>query len=109
VTIAFLGGSTTACNAVQEDARFPGLVGRLLTEPGISTNGLNAVRSGGTLHDTLNVLLNHVLPDEPDIVVVMHATNDIGVLHHQKSYDSRTGAAVRLADLAKRPRVKGRF
>ena len=100
-TVAFLGGSTTACNAVSEDLRFPSLVGALLSQRGIATNGLNAGRSGSTLHDSLNVLLNHVLNDRPDVVVMMHATNDIGVLAKAAGYEARSGSPVSVPELGK--------
>jgi GDSL-like Lipase/Acylhydrolase family len=100
-TIAFLGGSTTECSAVQEDLRFPALVSRLLAQRGLQVNTLNAARSGSTLHDVLNVLLNHVSADRPDIAVVMEASNDIGVLKEDESYQSRMGAPVAIVDFAK--------
>lgn len=88
-TIAFLGGSTTECSAVREELRFPALVGKGLTERGFRVNTLNAGRSGNTTHDALNLLLNHVIADAPDIVVLMHATNDIGVLNRFPGYEPR--------------------
>jgi lysophospholipase L1-like esterase len=100
-TVAFFGGSTTACNAVAEELRFPALVSRILEERGLRVNTLNAGRSSGTLHDSLNVLLNHVVEDRPDFAVVMHATNDIGVLSRDPSYRSRRGSPVSLAWLGK--------
>jgi len=100
-TVAFLGGSTTECSAVQEGLRFPALVSALLAEQGLKVNTLNAARSGNTLHDSLNVLLNHVIDDRPDIVVLMHATNDIGVLTRDGNYRSRMGHPVSIADLGK--------
>ena len=100
-TIVFLGGSTTECSAVQEDLRFPALVSRLLAQRGLKVNTLNAARSGSTLHDVLNVLLNHVIADRPDVAVVMEASNDIGVLKEDASYQSRMGAPVAIVDFAK--------
>ena len=100
-TIAFLGGSTTECSAVQENLRFPALVSRLLAEQGLKVNTLNAGRSGNTLHDSLNILLNHVMDDRPDFVVLMEASNDIGVLVKDGNYRSRTGSPVSSKDLGK--------
>jgi lysophospholipase L1-like esterase len=100
-TVAFLGGSTTECAAVQEDLRFPALVSTLLAKHGLQVNTLNAARSGNTTHDSLNVLLNHVSYDHPDIVVMMHASNDIGILVRHGDYRSRSGDAVSLAALGK--------
>jgi GDSL-like Lipase/Acylhydrolase family len=100
-TIAFLGGSTTECYAVQEDLRFPALVSRLLAQQGLKVNTLNSARSGNTLHDALNVLLNHVIEDHPDIAVVMEASNDIGILKRINSYRSRMGSPVSVLEFAK--------
>lgn len=100
-TIAFLGGSTTECSAVLEDLRFPALVSKLLAQHGLKVNTLNAARSGNTVHDSLNVLLNHVSYDRPDFVVLMEASNDVGVLLNYGGYQSRTGHPVRIMDLGK--------
>lgn len=88
-TVAFLGGSTTQCVAVQEPLRFHALVSDQLRDKGLNVNTLNGAMAGNTLHDSLNVLLNHVVNDRPDVVVVMHVTNDIGVLAPEGSYRSR--------------------
>jgi lysophospholipase L1-like esterase len=90
-TIVFLGGSTTECVAVQEEVRFPARVSYLLEKKGLRVNTLNAARSGNTIHDSINVLLNHVVEDKPDIVILMEATNDIGLLKSARSYRARMG------------------
>lgn len=90
-TIAFLGGSTTECSAVPEAERFPALVSELLEEQGHRVNSLNSGWSGNTAHDSLNALVNHVNADVPDIAVLMHAANDIGVLMGKDNYRSRGG------------------
>jgi lysophospholipase L1-like esterase len=90
LTVAFLGGSMTECMVVQEELRFPARVSYLLEGRGLRVNTLNAGTSGNTIHDSINVLLNHVVEDRPDIVVLMEASNDIGVLQSQ-SYRSRMG------------------
>jgi hypothetical protein len=100
-TIAFLGGSTTECSAVQEDLRFPALVSQLLAQRGLKVNTLNAARSGNTLHDVLNILLNHVIEDRPDIAVVMEASNDIGILKKDENYQARMGSPVTIREFAK--------
>lgn len=99
-TIAFLGGSTTACFIVQEELRFPALVSKLLEERGLKVNTLNAARPGGTLHDSINVLLNHVVQDHPDVIVVMHALNDTAVIR-KGNYKLRMGHEVSLTDVVK--------
>ena len=101
-TVAFLGGSTTECSAVREELRFPALVSSLLGEKhGYRVNTLNVARSGNTLHDSINVFFNHVTQDRPDIVVLMHASNDIGVLSADGDYRSRVGMPATWADLGK--------
>ena len=47
-TIAFLGGSTTECCAVDEPVRFPALVSTLLEQQSIRATTLNAGTSGNT-------------------------------------------------------------
>ncbi len=100
-TIVFLGGSTTENLAVQEELRFPVLVSQMLEEKGLEVNCMNFARSGGTLHDSINVLFNHVIDDRPDVVVLMHATNDIGVLSRDGDYRSRMGSPVSASHIAK--------
>jgi hypothetical protein len=89
-TVAFLGGSTTECMVVQEELRFPARVSYLLEKKGLKVNTLNAGKAGNTTYDAINVLLNHMVEDKPDVVVLMEATNDIGVLRSQ-SYRERMG------------------
>jgi hypothetical protein len=85
--IAFLGGSTTECTYVDEKARFPYLVGRLLgQETHLKVNSYNAGRSGNNTLHSLNVLLNKVVNLKPDIVVMMHNINDLAILMYEKTY-----------------------
>lgn len=90
-TIAFLGGSTTECRAVAEPLRFPARVASRLADAGLRVNALNSGTSGNTLHDSINNLFNHIIDDQPDIAVLMHACNDIGVLRMTGDYSSRSG------------------
>lgn len=99
-TIAFLGGSTTACKQNQERLRFPALVSALLEARGLRINALNAGRAGATLADSVHVLINHVVVDRPDFVVVMHAVNDIGHLRRYGSYTLVRHISVRTAGQA---------
>lgn len=98
-TVAFLGGSTTELWTVQEPLRFPALISTLAAQQGMKINCLNAARSGTTLHDSINILLNHVVLDRPEIVVVMHATNDIGVLNACGGYQLRSGQELNVSDI----------
>lgn len=93
-TIAFIGGSTTECRYVRDDLRFPALTSVLLKDKGFRVNTLNAARSGNTTHDSINKYFNHVALDKPDIVVMMHAINDHGVLAKDPAYASRSGQVV---------------
>lgn len=79
-TVAFIGGSTTECSAVREDLRFPALVSTLLEKQGLKVDTLNAGRSGNTLQNGLTNLVEHIVDDRPDVVVVMHVANDVGIL-----------------------------
>jgi len=88
-TIVFLGASTTANNAVNEELRFPALVSTLLAERGLRVNTLNAGKSGISSQDSINLLFNQVVFDEPDIAIMMHAHNDIGRLAGKGEYSPR--------------------
>jgi lysophospholipase L1-like esterase len=88
-TVAFLGASTTQNSFVSEELRFHGLVSQLLAERGLEINTLNAAYSGITTHDSINVLFNHVVFDDPDIVVMMHAHCDLGRLNSTGEYRNR--------------------
>jgi lysophospholipase L1-like esterase len=100
-TVVFLGGSTTECIVVREELRFPALVSTGLEAHGLRVNALNAARSGNSLHDSINLLFNHVLRDEPDVAVLMHAVNDAGILRSQGDYHQAMARSVRPRDVAK--------
>ena len=86
-TVVFLGGSTTEAMYVDPENRFPHRAARLLeAQLGVPVNGLNAGRSGNnSLHANL-LLTGKVLPLRPDVVVLMEAVNDLGVLASHGSY-----------------------
>lgn len=76
--IVFLGGSTTEAYQVRETLRFPYLAGRLLeSRLGIAINSHNGGRGANHSMHSNFVLLGKVLPMKPDMVVVMHAINDL--------------------------------
>jgi lysophospholipase L1-like esterase len=102
-TVAFLGGSTTECSAVAEGQRFPARVSTLLEANGHRVDTLNAGRSGNTAHDSLNVLLNVLVQDAPDVAVLMHAANDIGILTTAGSYAPRMGKPASFASTLRWP------
>ena len=87
LTIVFLGGSTTECIYVDENQRFPYLVGRLLEgQTHLKVNSYNAGRSGNNTLHCLNILLNKVVNLKPDIVVLMENINDLAILMYEKTY-----------------------
>lgn len=104
--IVFIGGSTTECLYVRPEARFPFLVGQLLEERlKLKVNGINAGKSGNHTMHSLLAFLGKVAPRKPAFVVLMHATNDIGVLNAKKSYwNDRPGIEIVLVDT----QIKGR-
>jgi len=78
--IFFMGGSTTACVATDEDNRFPGLVGRELEDSlKMKVNSYNAGVVGNNIFHSLDILLNKVIPYHPQYVVCMHVANDAAV------------------------------
>ncbi len=98
-TVAFLGGSTTEMLLVAENLRLPARVSSLLEAEGLHVNTINAARSGNTLHDSINILFNKVQQAQPDFVVIMHATNDQGVIQLDPQYLSRSAFPVSLDNL----------
>jgi len=86
-SILFLGGSTTECNEVDEEYRFPTLVGSILTKETQSTyRGVNLGVRANTSHDSTNLLLNHPSADQAEIVVLMNNINDRLFLANRGSY-----------------------
>ena len=85
-TIIFLGGSTTECLYVDEENRFPYLVGRLLEKNGKKINSINSGVSGNHSMHSINIFLNKGLRLNPDIVVMMHNINDLNILLYENNY-----------------------
>jgi len=87
VDIIFLGGSTTECRYVDEDKRFPYLVGKLLRKK----NGqeLIVLNGGVSGSHTLHSLISEIgkgLKYHPRYVVLMDAINDLNHLSKTSSY-----------------------
>lgn len=93
-TVAFLGGSTTESSYVSEELRFPALAATLLGKKGLRVNTINAGYSGNTTQDILNIFLNQMTASPPDIVVMMEATNDNGLLRQDTNYSTRMAQPV---------------
>lgn len=86
ISIAFMGGSTTECSSVTELKRFPYLVGQLLNQQGWKVNTMNAGVSKNNSSHSLNIYINKVFVEEPDIAVMMHNINDLNHLMKEKRY-----------------------
>jgi hypothetical protein len=83
----FLGGSTVACIYVDEDQRYPYLVGQLLEQKtGKKITSINAGVGGNNSLHSLDILLNKIIPLKPDVVVMMHNINDLVTLIYDKTY-----------------------
>ncbi len=81
LSMVFLGGSTTECNFVEEDSRFPYLAGAKLGEKlGKKINSCNAGVSGSNTMHCLDVLINKVLPMRPDVAFLMENVNDVNIM-----------------------------
>lgn len=94
--IVFLGGSTTECSAIAEKKRFPYLVGELMSRGDLKVNTVNAGVSGNNSLHTLNIYLNKVLIEEPDIAVMMHNINDLNLFLRGDDYLKTKGVASNL-------------
>jgi hypothetical protein len=87
LTLVFLGGSTVACIYVDEDQRFPYLVGELLAQQtGKKITSINSGVGGNNSLHSIDILLNKVIPIKPDMVVMMHNINDLVTLIYDQTY-----------------------
>ncbi len=87
LNIFFLGGSTTECEMVDEELRFPYLTGRILEEKTkLKINSYNAGKSGNNSIHSLNNFINKVIPLKPNIVVRMENINDLSTLLYESTY-----------------------
>ncbi len=81
LAVVFLGGSTTECLLLEEENRFPYLVGKILEEKtGKKVNSYNGGVGGNNSLHSLDILLNKVIPLKPDIVVLSHNINDLFII-----------------------------
>ena len=89
-TLVFLGASTTACIYVDEESRFPALVGNLLEQQtGKRVTSYNSGVGGNNSLHSLDILLNKIIPLKPNVVVMMHNINDLVALIYDKTYWSK--------------------
>jgi hypothetical protein len=87
LVLVFLGGSTTECLTVSEEKRFPYLAGRNIEKnTGLKVNSFNSGVSGNDSLHSINILMNKIIPMEPNIVIMMHNVNDLAVLLYEGTY-----------------------
>ncbi len=87
LTLVFLGGSTTFCLYVDEDQRYPSLVGQLLEQKtGKKITSINSGVGGNNSFHSIDILLNKIIPIKPDVVVMMQNINDLATLIYDKTY-----------------------
>jgi hypothetical protein len=85
--IVFLGGSTTECMFMDEDHRFPYVVGQLLArETGEKINSYNGGMAGNNTLNAIDILINKVIPLNPQVVVFMENINDLSTLLYEGTY-----------------------
>jgi lysophospholipase L1-like esterase len=85
--VIFLGASTTACIYVDEESRFPYLVGNLLEQKtGKKITSINSGVGGNNSLHSLDILLNKLIPLKPDVVVLLHNINDLVALLYDQTY-----------------------
>ncbi|MBR9831817.1 hypothetical protein GYB57_06700 [bacterium] len=85
--IYFLGGSTTACFEVVDSLKFVNLVQRSLAmNYQLNVNTFNAGYPGNSSLSSYNKLVNVILPQQPNMVVLMHNFNDLAIMLYQGDY-----------------------
>lgn len=75
--IAALGGSTTASPTLAAEERYPAQLQRRLREAGRDATVYNGGQNWWTTRHTLTHWVTHVRHWQPDVVIVMHAINDL--------------------------------
>ena len=77
--IFFVGASTTENRVLPDDETFPELVEVALNarEGSPRVIAINTAISGNTVADSLSLVAHRVLAMEPDLIVVLHAINDM--------------------------------
>ncbi len=99
LTLVFLGGSTVACLYVEEEERYPYLVGNLLEKAtGKKVTSYNSGVGGNNSLHSLDILLNKLIPLKPDAVVMMHNINDLVSLIYDRTYWSNNPTRAPIID-----------
>jgi hypothetical protein len=101
--IVFLGGSTTECMYMDEDRRLPYVAGKILeAETGAKINSYNGGMSGNNTLNAIDILINKVVPLNPQVVVYMENINDLSTLLYEGTYWNKHTARSPLETLKKR-------
>jgi lysophospholipase L1-like esterase len=87
--IVFLGGSTTECRYVEEDARFPARIGDISNKNKLHVQTYNAGHWGNNTAHSIDILFNKAAKLKPDVAVMMHNINDLTMLVYKKDYWDR--------------------
>jgi lysophospholipase L1-like esterase len=85
--IAFLGGSTTEAQYVEEKERFVSIVERQLREK--LSKKIRTINAGVSGNHSIHSLLNFqakILPENPKVAILMHNINDFALLSKTGSY-----------------------
>jgi lysophospholipase L1-like esterase len=102
LSLVFLGGSTTECMFMEEENRFPYLVGTLLEkDTGKKINSYNGGLSGNNSLHAIDLLVNKVIPLKPQVVVFMENINDLSTLLYEKTYWNKNNVRSPLETLEK--------
>ena len=102
LSIVFLGGSTTECMFVDEENRFPYVVGTILEqETGKRINSYNGGLSGNNSLHAIDLLVNKVIPLQPRVVVFMENINDLSTLLYEKTYWNKNNVRAPIETLVK--------
>ena len=101
--LVFLGGSTTECMFMDADHRFPYVVGRMLErQTGAKINAYNGGMSGINTLQAIDLLVNKVIPLNPQVVVFMENINDLSTLLYEGTYWNQHSARAPLETLKKK-------
>jgi hypothetical protein len=102
LALVFLGGSTTECMFMDEENRFPYVVGAILEQQtGKKINSYNGGFSGNNSLHAIDLLVNKVIPLEPRVAVFMEDINDLSTLLYKQTYWSSNNVRAPLETLEK--------
>ena len=102
LSLVFLGGSTTECMFMDEENRFPYVVGTILEqETGKRINSYNGGLSGNNSLHAIDLLVNKVIPLQPRVVVFMENINDLSTLLYEKTYWNKNNVRAPMETLVK--------